>query len=63
MGCKELDMTERLHFHFPQVHTDFTVLHALRCDERPTVSLKITDVDERCESVELATSAVKKVPP
>ena len=63
MGCKELDMTERLHFHFPQVHTDFTVLHAFRCDERPTVSLKITDVDERCESVELATSAVKKAPP
>ena len=50
MGCKESDMTDRLHFHFSQVYTNFTVLHAFRCDERSTVSLKITDVDERCVS-------------
>ena len=61
MSCKELDTIEWLHFHFLQVYTDFTVLHAFRCDERSTVSLKITDIDERCEWVELATSAVKEV--
>ena len=41
-------------------------LHCLACFQvwwKINCFLKITDVDERCESVELATSAVKKVPP